>query len=153
MSLLTCCVCMHQWWYAATQREAYPCCVRKRAWLQYVWCMYAEICVFVCQNISPPPKPFLQALLQPFSHRDLIYTPDCWERAGTEPLIVGRAMARDGDSLRDGKGTFTFLYLLVLLQIGAWIRLENAISTKHPILKQHILSYQSMTTHYFTVGV
>lgn len=146
MSLLTCCVCMHQCLYTATQREANPCCVWKHAWLQYVWCTYTEICVVVVflQNISPPPKPFLQALLQPFSDRDLIYTPDCWERAGTEPLIVGRAMARDGDSLRDGKGTFTLLYLLVLLQIGAWMRLEkfylcktSCTETAHSLISEY----------------
>lgn len=95
MSLLTCCVCMHQCLYAETQRQAYPCCVWKHAWLQYVWCTYAEIWGFLGFFFAehfPSPSTFSSGSPTIFWQRSYLHprllrksrnrTSDCWQGDG-----------------------------------------------------------------------
>lgn len=61
--------------------EAFPSCMEKACIVAI--CMNAGICACVSEYF-PSPKVFLQALLQPFSHKDLIKTLACCQGAGAE---------------------------------------------------------------------
>lgn len=99
-------VCMSV--YGRRQRERGHPLLHAKACMVTI-CMYAEIWVCVCQNSSPPPKPFLQALLQPFSHTEILSTPQTAEKVQELKLWSVRREC-DGDRLRDDNGTFTISF-------------------------------------------